>query len=236
MKGLSIQIWGINESTLLIEKMCSDVTDTAKFHNISINFLGLGHKFIEHKQRLNILKKFLPTLNPETIVVCMDGSDTLFNDKEEILLKKFKEKKTQILISAEKVFTYQYANYKDKYDSINSVYKYINAGTFMGYAGSLIKMINEMIEINKTIIANDQGLLGIWVYNNINNSSLMKMDINSDIFWVTTDDWNNLSGQNNFIINPTTNTRPVIIHCCGKQCETIKKHYYNAYNTILKIK
>lgn len=238
MNKLKILLWGVNENKEFVENMCYNSVNSAKTYNITIEYLGLGIKFKEHKQRLNILKNYLPSLDPDTIVVCMDGSDTLFNSDSELLLSKFMEKKTKIVISSEKNFTYQYSYYKDRFDSILSPYKYVNAGTFMGYAKNILEMIHDMIEIDKKQSANDQGLLGIWVYKNLDNRSLVKLDSNCDIFWVTTSDWeqiiDNNFPKNRVIVNPNTKTRPCIIHYTGKGDNVLVKGYNKLYKLILQ--
>ena len=239
-KKLSIYTWGINESKDVADKFSQDMLETAKVHNVTTNYIGLGYKFTSqngsHKQRIDIIKKFLDNVkDPDEILVFMDGGDTLFNDNADTLLKKFLEKNTRILISGEKDFMWQYGGFKDKFNKIESNYRYVNAGVFMGYASSLLKMINEWIIIGKKYTsANDQCLLGIWTYKNMENTELVKIDTNCDIFWTTSGgDYKKLENQKKYIINPYTKTRPVIIHCCGKSNRSINKKFYNAYNTIM---
>lgn len=237
MSEVEIFLWGINENKKLIQDMCRDSVNTAKFYDIPTNFMGLGIAFTEHKQRVQILKNKLPTLDRDAVVVLMDGADTLFNDNKETLLRKFKEKNTRILISAERGFTYQYNDFKDKFDDKNSncEYKYVNAGTFMGYAGDILNMVNDLIELDKRRSANDQGLLGMWVHENMDNADLVKMDVNCDVFWVTTGDWGTIIDErfsNNLVVtNPFTKTRPCVVHYTGKG----DKHYVKGYNKLLKI-
>ena len=240
MIKVKIFLWGINQDKKLIENMCQKSVNTANHYKISINYLGIGTKFVEHKQRLGILKTFLPKLDKNTIIILMDGSDTLFNDNLENIIDKFLKKNTKIFISAEKGFTYQYPQYKKKFDTINEkhIYKYVNAGTFMGYAGNILNMINDLFEIDKKISANDQGLLGIWVHENIHNTSLVKMDVDTEIFWVTTGDWKKILSDtfdnSNIIINPNTLNRPGIIHYTGKGDWYLGKGYEKLYNCIMK--
>uniref|UniRef100_A0A6C0LYK6 PLOD1-3-like GT domain-containing protein n=1 Tax=viral metagenome TaxID=1070528 RepID=A0A6C0LYK6_9ZZZZ len=237
---IKIFIWGINEDRKKIEDMCINCLDTAKKYNIKTEFIGIGIKFKEHKQRLEILKNFLPNIDPNTIIIFMDGSDTLFNDNLNNILEKFLKKNTRILVSAEKGFTYQYNEFKDKFNEKykNYRYKYVNAGTFMGYAGDLSKMIDDLIEIDKKRQANDQGLLGMWVHKNLDNTDLIKMDIENDVFWVTTGDWETIMSDdfsnNKEIINPFTHSRPCIIHYTGKGATYLSKGYYKLYNLIMK--
>ena len=237
MIPIKILVWAINKSKPLMESACAPLLKTANIHHISVELFGIGHEFIEHKQRIWILRDYLKTIPENTIVLCMDGSDTLFNNTASVLLKKFKKKKTNILISAEKAYSYQYHQFIDRFNQISSDYRYVNAGTFIGYAGALLQMLNEIILINQDYpSANDQGLLGIWVSKHIDTPNLVKLDTNCAIFWVTTGDWLTLkkvANSKKIISNPYTNTVPVIIHSVGNGDPQHRACYDVAYRNIM---
>jgi hypothetical protein len=166
----------------------------------------------------------------------MDGYDTLFNNTVEYTLSQFHQKNTKILISSEKLFTYQWGKFQHKFDTINSDYKYVNAGTFMGYAGDLKIMVDELFEIYKLYPTDiDQGLLGVWVYNNFEDNKKVQLDTNCDVFWVTSKDWDvlkNIDIEEN-ISNPSTNSKPFVIHNTGNGDPNLYESYKNAYNKII---
>lgn len=238
MNQLKILVWAINKSKVLMEELCDPLLQTAQIHHIQTELFGIGHQFVAHKQRIWILRDYLKTIPQNTLVVCMDGSDTLFNDTLSSLFKKFKNKNTRILISAEKSYTHQYPQFKDKFNNILSEYRYINAGTFMGYAGDLLQMLEDIIGINQQFPnANDQGLLGIWVSERLNQPTLVKLDSNCDIFWVTTGDWfrlKEIAQTRKIISNPFTNTIPIIIHCVGIGDAQHKACYDAVYHNIIE--
>ncbi|MFT7378129.1 MAG: hypothetical protein ACI88Z_001965 [Sphingobacteriales bacterium] len=238
MKEPIILIWAINESMELMKKMCNHSLETANHLNYEPILFGIGLNFIEHKQRLELLKEYLQNVDPAILVVCMDGSDTLFNDSVSILLDKFEGMKTSILISAEKDYTYQYLQFKELFDSSFSPYRYVNAGTFMGYAGALLEMLEEIELIDKQFPeANDQGLLGIWVHNNLHNPGKVKLDLESAVFWVTTQDWyvlKEVAENSKTIINPNTNQKPVIIHNVGNQEKSFRAIYDLVFENVMR--
>ena len=220
-----------------MRSMCMPLLDTARKFRIPTQLLGVGRAFKEHKERIWILKDYLETVPADDLIVCMDGSDTLFNDSVEVLRQKFRQKNTRILISAEKDFSYQYFDFKDRFDDLLSDYRYVNAGTFMGYAGDLLTMLQDILELNEKFPqANDQGLLGIWAYMNLPRRELVQLDLSCDIFWVTTQDWYHLKEvaiAHHPIINPFTNTQPVIIHSVGNGAPAHRACYDAAYNNIM---
>lgn len=219
MSDLRILAWAINEDRLLMEEMCAPMMRTASLHRVEVELFGIGTRFVEHKQRVALLRDYLLTISdPEnTIIVCIDGSDTLFNDDTSTLLDRFLEKETRVLISAEKDFMHQYDIFRENFDRIPSPYRYVNAGTFMGYADALLRMFEEMLVIDQRMPGNDQGLMGIWAHRHLANPALVQLDTSCDVFWVTSCDWESILElpQNRPLLNPHTGSRPVIIHAIG---------------------
>jgi hypothetical protein len=236
---LRVLIWAINESKELMIQTCSQLLDTAKLFNIDYELIGVGVKFKEHKQRIWILRDYLKRIDKNEIVLCMDGADTLFNQCGEQILQKFKSQSTRILFSAEKNYSHQYFEIKFIFDQppTLSSYRYLNAGTFMGYAGDLLEMLEEILVLNHSYPnANDQGLMGIWVSQYIDQPQKVKLDIDSNIFWVTAQDWENLldaSINHDYIINTNTHTKPSVIHVTGVKFPPHYKAYNAAYNLII---
>jgi len=242
---LRIFIWAINKSCSFMENKCEKMLKSAQINGVNAELLGLGHDFISHSQRMEILRDALEEMGEQdrnsTVVVVMDGSDTLFNGPGDVIIERFKQMNTRILIAAEKAYTYQYATFKDKFDKIITPYpyRYVNAGAYMGYGSSLLNLMNELLHMKSTLWphANDQGLLGIWAYYNMASERLMKMDLNCDIFWVTCNDWNNLLraslSAEKFIRNKRTETVPPIIHLTCLGSPRVAEIYNLAYKAIL---
>ena len=234
---MKILVWGIESDLKTAETKAEYLLNTAKHFNIDVDIIGIGYKFTNFTNRLYILQNYLKDTNPEEIILVMDGYDTLFNNTLEYALNKFQEKNTRILISSEKFFTYQWDKFKHKFDTINSDYKYVNAGTYMGYASDLKLMVDELFEIYKEYPTNiDQGLIGVWAYNNFENKEKVQLDTNCEIFWVTSGDWDLIKNiaENKDIINPLTNSKPFIIHNTGNGDPNLYESYKSAYKNIIK--
>ena len=231
---MRILVWGIEEELMTAETKAVYLIDTAYRSNASIEFIGIGKVFSGFRERLRILQESLKAINPEEIIIVMDGYDTLFNNKAETALERFLAKNTRILISAEKLFTYQYATHQEKYDQLESPYRYVNAGTYMGYAGDLLNMVNDLFEIPYDAI--DQGLIGVWLYDKLEQPEKVQLDTNCDIFWVTSQDWSEVKkiAEEQFeIMNPTTKTKPFILHNTGNGNPTLNQTYQAAYKNIM---
>lgn len=218
---------------------------SAEVHGIRVELLGIGHEFVSHSQRMEILRDALEEMGEQernsTVVVAMDGSDTLINGPGNVIIERFKQMNTRILIAAEKAYTYQYAAFKDKFDKIATPYpyRYVNAGAYMGYGSSLLNLMNELLHMKSTMwpYANDQGLLGIWAYYHMDSEILMRMDLNCEIFWVACNDWDNLRkaslSAEKSIRNEVTDTVPPIIHLTCLGSPKVAEVYSCAYKSIL---
>jgi hypothetical protein len=242
---LRIFIWAINKSRSLMEHHCEKLLETAAAHDVHVELLGIGYEFVSHSQRMEILREALEEMGEQerdsTVIVAMDGSDTLINGSSEVIIERFRSMNTQVLIAAEKAYTYQDFEYKQKFDRVVTPYpyRYVNAGAFMGYGSSLLNLMNELLDMKSTRwpSANDQGLLGIWAYRNMENEQLMKLDLNCDIFWVTCNDWDHLMKaslrEDKFIRNSMTGTIPPFIHLTCLGDPHVAEVYNRAYKSIL---
>jgi len=231
---MKILVWGIEDELVTAETKAIHLIDTSHAFNVDMEFIGIGETFIGFRERLPILQKHLRTVDPEEIITVMDGYDTLFNNKPEIALERFLAKNTRILISAEKSFTYQYPMYFEKYDQIKSPYKFVNAGTYMGYAGDILSMLDVMFEVPYDGI--DQGMIGAWLYDKLDQPEKVQLDTNCDIFWVTSGDWvelKKIAEEELELINPTTNTKPFIIHNTGNADPNLNETFKAAYKNII---
>jgi len=231
---IKVVAWGVDESKENAELLSKYMFDTAKNYNVDIELIGIGQKYQNLKHKLYILKDYLDTQNPKTLIICLDAYDTLINNTLNYAVSEFKKLNTKILISSEKLFTYQWNAFKDKFDIIDSPYKYVNSGTYIGCVEDLKQMLDEILELSITYETNiDQGLVGIWVYNNLNKPEIVQLDVNCNLIWVTSGDQDALYNIENDIINPITKTKPFIIHSPGNEDPHSKKSFIKAYNQIL---
>lgn len=238
-ENVKVFIWGVNESEKMVKDFSKRLIDTANLYNIKYKFIGIGQKYSKNSDnnRIFLLQEEFKKLDESDIVICLDAKDTLINDSLDSIINKFKLKNTKILISAEKIFTYQWEKYKDKFDKSKTIYKYVNSGTYMGYVKDINYMISEISkleEFKNTKV--DQGVLGVWVYNNLENTELVQLDSDADIFWVTSGEWDDIYNyysqkDKKPLINIFNNKKPSIIHVTGLQ--SYEKTYDLLYQNII---
>lgn len=242
--NLDVYLWGISNNEKYIMDNCKYSLNTARKYKLNPKILGLNYgwsrlQHIEHGfvlSRLYLLRDLTMKIKDNRILLIMDGFDTLFNGTKEEILERFYSQNTNLLISSEKAFTYQWDNYKDKYDKINSLYKYLNAGTFIGFSDSIKKMATYCIKMIEEGTGddrgNDQGLMGQYLYNNLEKKNENKLDSNCSLFWVTTDD-NTIFTSTPFY-NTVTKSHPIIYHVVGGRRE-YERMYIDTYTKIMKI-
>ena len=220
--NLLVYLWGISDHEEWIRDNCRWSLSTARKFGLNPQLAGIGYDLkhlerYEHKAlaRFYVLRDLLRNIpDPQTVLI-MDGFDTLFAGTARQIVTTFQRRKTQILVSAEKSFTYQWHEYKGKYDALPSAYRYPAAGTIIGYAGALRHLATTCISYIKQGFGhgNDMGLLGKYIHENFDTPSFVCLDTSCELFWVTTLD-TEVFRQTPFF-NPYTETHPIILHMIG---------------------
>lgn len=234
MKLLS---WASTPNLTLSQDKSKYLLETSNHFNTPIELIGVGYPYRFLKDKLYILQQHLERMEDEALITCIDGFDTVINSPLDNLDQIFTSFNTKIVISSERIFTYQWGHFKDKFDQINSPYKYVNSGTITGKVKDIKNMLSEIFsypELETTEI--DQGLVGIWVYKNMDDSSKVKLDTECKITWVVSGEWDllkNISTQNPTITHPIFNNTPPIIHIPGSQDEFNYSSYVEAYKNII---
>ena len=111
----------------------------SKHINIHIN--GIGVKWIDFSNKLENFHKFLEDVDDNKIVMSLDAYDVIIFDNAENIKKKFEEFDKPLVFSAEK-FCWPDANIWEKYKNQDEIFKFVNAGTYMGYAWRIKEMLN----------------------------------------------------------------------------------------------
>lgn len=245
---LEIYLWGISDDKEYVIENTKYALDTAKKYNLKPKICGLNSKWHNQTKKINnnqwivevsrfyLMKEIIENANEDTIYVFMDGFDTLFQGDKKKILNAYFSQNTDILISAEKDYTYQWAEYKEAFLLNNNTteYKFLNAGTIIGNKKGYKTLIDNCIKtFEKIKEGNTQGILGCEVSKALHKKKEVKLDIKNKLFWVTTRD-EDLLTQNNYY-NSVTKTNPLIIHLIGGRRNN-KDIYKSIYEKIMKTK
>ena len=235
---------------------------SAEANNFSIKMVGLGQPFGWVERMIwfrDYLQDFPYEENP--IICFTDAYDVFYTDDLETIKNKFLAFNCEIVWSVEKFYSHQLEEDRAFYERLCPTsygYKYINAGTCIGYRTTLLKLFNDILEVSlqddafisrfknlpahphthpyrgKVISGSDQS----WISHQICqywNKYNIKMDYLCDIFYVPCGDWDNLEkyvGSNLRII--ATGKRPSVIHVpwIQKYDHVFIKLFNAAYNVL----
>lgn len=133
----------------------------------SCESLGLDLNVIIHSPwefnaiKIKLLFEWLPTIDPNTLVLVVDALDVIIYDSEEIIIEKYHKIAGDIIFSAESNFYFRnkklLSKYWKSYPRQKTIYDYLNSGTYMGSAVDLLKMIERMVE-NEDISLTEESL------------------------------------------------------------------------------
>ena len=165
-------------------------------------------------QKVNLMKKYLSTINEDTIVMFMDGYDTFISSDKETILERYLGFNKDIVFSAEKV-CWPDRSLEALHPPSHTEYKYLNSGTYIGTAKALKTLFSAPIEDHE----DDQLYMQKAFLRNQNNIAL---DVESYIFFCLAGAEKDIKIGKNFIINRATSCTTCVIHGNGgsatKEC------------------
>jgi hypothetical protein len=142
-----------NENLARFRKSCS-------FYNVPYIVLGLGDNWNSGAaedgvllepggaQKIHYLREELkswPDLK-DHIVLFSDSYDVVFASTPQEIIKKFREMRAEIVFSTEKT-CWPDDSLSDEYPVVESEYKFLNSGGFIGYADKILEVIDVEIPI-----------------------------------------------------------------------------------------
>ncbi len=144
-----------NENLERFRKSCS-------FYNVPYIILGLGDEWKSGTaedgvlldpggaQKIHYLREELkswPELE-DHIVMFTDSYDVVFCASPQEILKKFRSFQSELVFSTEKT-CWPDESIMDQYPQVDTEYKYLNSGGFIGYANRILEIIDTEISIEE---------------------------------------------------------------------------------------
>jgi hypothetical protein len=184
--------------------MYNILIDLLKKHGYPIQILGWGDTWQGFHQRTLVLHNYISQLDPNEIVVCLDGFDTLAIDTPTALMEKFYSLDVPCLWSSE------YDNIGYKKCIFGGI---LNGGMYMGYAGSLTFIYKTIIDEygSNALDLDDQKIINDLYNRNVNDfQDLITVDVDNLIFA-------NISYENplNYLTN--IGSSKINYVCCGDE-------------------
>lgn len=130
---------------------------------ISLEVLGWGQKWQGFAWRLTLMMRYLRDLDPREVVCFIDGYDVIMlKPLQELETRfhrlKYEYPKCKVFVAEERhVHTVQRWGTKMTFGTCKD--RFLNAGTYMGYAGDILEIIENIYAINPKFNADDQQML-----------------------------------------------------------------------------
>jgi len=158
--------------------------ESCKRHGKELEILGYGEKWKGFNWRFKLMIEYLKKLPQNDIVCFVDGYDVLcvrdLDEMKKVFLEIRNKTGCEMVIGINEFDTNNYIyNFGSYYYFGKCNNSYINAGAYIGYANDLLKIMNEIIQINNKDDADDQVL--ITEYCNKSNTNIY-IDNNGILF------------------------------------------------------
>lgn len=194
----------------VLEKQVTD-------RGLKLNKLGMGKEYKGHFMKDLEVMEYIKKIDPNDLVVFVDGFDSLMLSSSDEVIKKFNEKNCDLLLSVENVGMLSFIH-DTVFEKVKG--KYINTGLYMGRAGFLLKFLEEIYSDDNYNKKSNQKTWCSHLFKLITEKRFngIELDSNSDIFLnhsFTTS--NILTLNSNRIILNENESKPCFIQ--GNGCE-----------------
>ena len=197
-----------------------------------IEVLGKNKKWRFPRDKLEAVKQYLSKKNlrnSNKIIMFVDGYDTFFVPGNQDVIKKFHTFHKPVVISAEMgcwPFHTPACINKTLYPKSPTPFRYLNSGTYIGYASAIYKMLKEVLGEHPQQ-KDDQYMLHDYF---IKHPDRVALDYHQEIFSLLYETrlsnyyYNDKTG---FISNLITHSTPVVFH--GNGGPPVKQLLLNLY-------
>lgn len=211
-------------------KMLNVLSSLCKKHNLALQILISNERPFNNRTKDKLLLEFISNMDDDEIILFTDGSDAIIVADEEEILSKFYEFKSDLVFSAE-VNCWPDKNLANKHNQIDSPYKYLNSGGFIGKVGMIKYFLNKM---NFNLLFYPRSNQILWMQQYLNHQDLITLDHNCSIFYAlvdidTKDFTKTLTITNNRFFNNITKTQPCHIHFNGNAKMYMTKKLINKF-------
>lgn len=199
--------------------------NSADHYNIDLVNLGVGKTYQGNGTKIVFLKDYLKTLLADEIVLYTDAYDSLFLASPDKIESAFRSFNHPFVMSAEQNFSmksnslffywinlFYWLKYPKKYPK---PYRYINAGSFVGEAGYMLNLFNELPLDAAT--PSDQTIFHKYY---TDHADAIRLDHTHLIFTCNGGrsglEETDYTIRDNQLVHPRTGSTPCILHVPGK--------------------
>ena len=201
----------------------SYLQESCKKNGKELVVLGYGEKWQGFNWRFKLVIEYLKTLKKNDIVCIIDGYDVVctknLNELKNVFLQVKKKYNCKIIVGNDKIVGNDLYSFflnitiKNYYNECKN--KSLNAGTYIGYVGDLMEILNKIYNLNPIDYADDQILLT--KYCNLNPFEI-HIDKDNEIFLSIVSPNKEIDNEIDFIENKViyNNNSPFFVHAPGE--------------------
>ena len=185
--------------------------ESCRINGIQLDVLGLGEPFSFGK-KLNDYHKYLKGIPPDDVVLFIDAYDVLILADEKTILDKFFSMNAPFVISVE-TNCFPFAHLASDYPPSPTKFKYLNVGSYIGYAKHIQQIYEDLSPIPDDI--DDQGLLTVYF---LKYPEKFKLDYHCELFLTLFQVEQKelvLNRRKKTVKSRTTGTAPCLVHGNG---------------------
>jgi len=159
---------------------------SAQKHNIKVTVLGKDVEWKSNYQKIALLLREIRDLDEHEIILCTDAFDVLYLATEKEIVEKFHRisgDSGKIIFGAQIPFGSHYPQFKKYWDKFSAPYsyRYLNSGTFIGYAADLVKMLTNILDMTYgSSETSDQKLYAMY---GAKFPGSISLDYTAELFW-----------------------------------------------------
>ena len=190
--------------------------ESALINSMEIHYLNMDvWTWNGYIDKIMSVANIINTHTDDDIICFIDAYDVLINQNIDYLLENFKYYNCDLLIGAE--LNCYPMKYKDSYPFINSDYRYVNSGGYIGYKYALQDLFNWKSYENICEICSDGGDQSYFTEYFISKySNKIRLDTECLIFQnMYLVNWSELTFDNGKLYNQILEKRPCFIHFNG---------------------
>lgn len=139
--------------------------DSARANGIDAQPIGVGRMVRDFHHSLfkqQALFDAVNCLDRDDVVCATDGYDAFYQQNAAYVLNTFTSFGCDVVFSAERGYSHQYARYRRFFDAAatSSPYRYLNAGSVIGFAGALANLYRPSIFLRANVALT--RIRGVW--------------------------------------------------------------------------
>jgi len=132
---------------------------SCKKNDLELIVLTYHKQWASNAIKIKLFFDYLKTVQAEQMLLITDAFDVLINASEGDIINVFSTFEKDIIFGAEANFYFRNhrikKNYQATYPESETIYKYLNSGTFMGKAVHLQMLLDDIISKNEIDISED---------------------------------------------------------------------------------